>query len=109
MVCANDIMAELGVLWDIHTSPIQDQVSVIFPLIRLKGACSKFSECLDYCIVIVHTSSDALYQLIASAVHYGGLCITDFEHIGGEWGDVAIVILALWVMRPSWQVIHFDQ
>src|SRR5258708_37903440 len=69
MVHTDDIMAELGVLWDIHTSPIQDQVSVLFPLIRSKGACSKFSECLDYCIIVVRTSLDVLYQLIASAVH----------------------------------------
>src|SRR6266436_3977506 len=71
MVGMDNVMAELGVLWDIHVSPVHDQVSVSLPLIRLKYACSKLSEGLDYCIVIVHASLDAFHQLIASTIHQG--------------------------------------
>ena len=69
MVGMDNVMAELGVFWDIYTSPVHDQVSVSLPLVQSKHACSKLSEGFDYCIIIVHTSPDAFYQLIASAIH----------------------------------------
>src|SRR5258708_27495439 len=69
MVGMDDIMAELGVSWDIHTSPVHDQVSVSFPFIRLEHACFKLSEHFDYCVIIVHASLDTFHQLIASTVH----------------------------------------
>src|SRR5260221_12339072 len=69
MVGMDNVMAELGVFWDIHVSPVHDQVSVSLPLIQSKHACSKLSEDFDYCIVVVCTSPDVFYQLIASAIH----------------------------------------
>src|SRR5260370_39145557 len=69
MVGMDDIMVELGISWDIHTSPVCDQVSVSFPFIRLEHACSKLSEHFDYCVIIVHASPDTFHQLIASTVH----------------------------------------
>src|SRR5258707_11150156 len=69
MVGMDNVMAELGVFWDIHMSPVHDQVSISLPLVQSKHACSKLSEGFDYCIVIVCTSLDAFYQLVASAIH----------------------------------------
>src|SRR5258706_4848626 len=69
MVGMDNVMVELGVSWDIHASPVHDQVSVSLPLVLLKRACSKLLEGFDYCIVIVHTSPDVFYQLIASTIH----------------------------------------
>src|SRR5258705_9367735 len=69
MVGVDNVMVELGVFWDIHTSPVHDQVSISLPLIRSKCACSKLSEGFDYCIIIVCTSPDAFYQLVTSAIH----------------------------------------
>ncbi len=80
----DNVMAELGFSWDIHASSVHDQVSVSLPLIGSERACSKLSECFDYCVIIVCASLDAFHQLIASAVHQGGLHIMDFEHIGGK-------------------------
>ncbi len=84
MVGVDNVMVELGFSWDIHMSSVHDQVSVSLPLIGSKRACSELSECFDYCIIIVHAPLDAFHQLITSAVHQGGLCIMDFEHIGGK-------------------------
>ena len=69
MVGVDDIMAELGVSWDIHMSPVHDQVSISFPFIRSEHACSKLLEHFDYCVIIVHASPDTFHQLIASTVH----------------------------------------
>src|SRR5258705_6078470 len=69
MVGMDNVMVELGVFWDIHASPVHDQVSISLPLIQSKHACSKLSEGFDYCIVVVCTSLDAFYQLVASAIH----------------------------------------
>src|SRR5258708_1875442 len=55
MVGMDNVMVELGVLWDIHASPVHDQVSVSLPLVQSKCACSKLSEGFDYCIIIIHT------------------------------------------------------
>src|SRR5260370_39015576 len=86
MVGMENVMVELGVSWDIHTSPVHDQVSVSLPLIQSKCACSKLLEGFDYCIIIVCTSLDAFHQLIASAIDTGGLHVVNFEHIIGGWG-----------------------
>src|SRR5258708_1063141 len=69
MVGMDNVMAELGVFWDIHMSPVHDQVSISLPFIRSKCACSKLLEGFDYCIIVVHTSPDVFHQLIASAIH----------------------------------------
>jgi len=69
LVGMDNVMVELGVFWDIHASPVHDQVSVSLPLIQSKHACSKLSEGFDYCIIVVCTSPDAFYQLIASTIH----------------------------------------
>src|SRR5258707_2054964 len=55
MVGMDNVMVELGVFWDIHTSPVHDQVSISLPLIQLKCACSKLSEGFYYCVMVVHT------------------------------------------------------
>src|SRR5258708_34394857 len=60
---------ELGVFWDIHMSPVHDQVSVSLPLVQSKRACSKLSEGFDYCVVIACTSPDPFHQLITSTIH----------------------------------------
>ena len=33
MVGMDNVMVELGVFWDIHASPVHDQVSISLPLI----------------------------------------------------------------------------
>src|SRR5258708_2448584 len=81
-------------------SSVHDQVSISLPLVRSKHACSKLSECFDYCVIIVCASLDTTHQLIASTVHQGGLHIMDFKHIGGEQGDVGVVILSSRVVGP---------
>src|SRR5258707_2914608 len=84
MVGMDNVMAELGVFWDIHVSPVHDQVSISLPLVRSKRACSKLLEGFDYCIVVVCTSPDVFYQLITSAIHQGCLRVMNFKHIRGE-------------------------
>src|SRR5258708_22899707 len=69
MVGVDNVVAELGVFWDIHASPVHDQVSISLPLVQSKHACSKLSEGFDYCIVIVCTSPDVFHQLVASTIH----------------------------------------
>ncbi len=61
MVGMDNIMTELGVLWNIHVSPICDQFSVFLPLVRSECACSELLEHFDYCIVIVCASPDVFH------------------------------------------------
>src|SRR5260221_10535004 len=82
MVGMDNVMAELGGFWDIHASPVHDQVSISLPLIQSKHACSKLSQGLDYCIIMVHISPDAFHHLITPTTHWGGLHVMNFEQIG---------------------------
>ena len=84
MVGMDNVMTELGISWDIHVSPIHDQFPILFPLIQPECACSELSECLNHCIIIVHTSLNVFYQPITSAAYEGGLHVPYFEHVRGE-------------------------
>ena len=79
----DNVVVELG-SFGTYTCPLYMTMSLSLPFVRSEHACSKLSEGLDHCIIVVCTSPDAFHQLITSAVHKGGLCVTNLEHLGGE-------------------------
>ena len=62
MMCMHQVMAELGVIWDIDSASMQNHSFCMCPLIGAEFPCIQGLQGLHHWVIVLVTLSDPLHE-----------------------------------------------
>src|SRR5260221_14370260 len=97
-MCMHQVMAELGVIWDIDPALIQNHSLCMCPLIRVEFPRVQGLQGLHHWVIVLVTLSDPLHEDSLSSFQCDSFHCPLLEHLWGQQRAIRFVFHSLWMI-----------